>query len=165
MNPAFPISKFGLVGRETATAMTGLEFIEGLRDQTFPAPPITEAAGIWIAEVESGRVVFEALPSARFYNPLGSVHGGWAATVLDSAMGCAVHSTLAAGQSFTTVDLSLSFVRPIFEDTGRLRCEGTVIHSGRQIATAQGRLWDGSGRLLAHGSETCMILRVPAATS
>lgn len=163
MSLATPPTKFGLVDRATATGMTGLVFIQGLRDQVHPAPPITEAAGLWITEAERGRVVFEALPSARFYNPLGSVHGGWVSILLDSAMGCAVHSTLAVGQAFTTVDLAVSFVRPIFEETGRLRAEGTVVHVGRQIATAEGRVWDGAGRLLAHGSETCMVRAAAAA--
>jgi uncharacterized protein (TIGR00369 family) len=163
MNVVNPPSSFGLVDRRHATAMSGLEFVQGLRDGRFPAPPICETAEFWIAEAEAGRVVFEAVPSRRFYNPLGSVHGGWLSTVLDSAMGCAVHSTLKAGQAFTTVDMTVSFVRPAFERTGRLRCEGKVVHAGRRIATAEGRIWDAAGTLIAHGSETCMVLDVAGA--
>ena len=108
-------------------------------------------------------MVFEADPSARFYNPMGTVHGGWISMLLDSAMGCAVHSTLKPGHAFTTVDMSVSFVRPVFEATGRLVCEAEVLHAGGRIATAQGRVRDGTGKLVAHGTETCMILPVAGA--
>jgi uncharacterized protein (TIGR00369 family) len=150
--------RFGLVPREVASTMSGVEFLQKLRDGALPAPPFAEVADIWIAEVEEGRVVFEAKPSLRFYNPLGVVHGGWSATVLDSAMGCAVHSILKAGQAYTTVDMSVSFVRPLLAATKLVRCEGKVIHAGNRIATAEGRLWDEAGTLIAHGSETCMVI-------
>jgi uncharacterized protein (TIGR00369 family) len=148
----------GVAPREIATAMTGIEFIEKLRDGTLPVPPFAEVTDIWITEAEHGRVVFEARPSLRFYNPLGTVHGGWIATVLDSAMGCAVHSMMKAGQAFTTLDLNVSFVRPVFAKTGVLLCEGKLIHAGNRIATAEGRLWDQTGTLIAHGSTTCMVI-------
>ena len=154
---------FGVVPRELASAMTGLEFLEKLRDGALPAPPFAEAADIWLAEVEHGRVVFEATPSPRFLNPMGNVHGGWIATVLDSAMGCAVHSVMKAGQAYTTVDMSVSFVRPVSGATGLMRCEGKLVHAGNRIATAEGRLWDAAGRLVAHGSETCMVIGAPGA--
>ena len=109
--------------------------------------------------------MFEATPSPRFYNPLGTVHGGWISTLLDSAMGCAVHSVLKAGQAYTTVDMTVSFVRPVFEKTGKLRCEGKIIHAGSRIATAEGRVWDQAGTLIAHGSETCMVMAVPGTRS
>jgi uncharacterized protein (TIGR00369 family) len=121
----------GIVPRELATAMTGVEFLQKLRDGALPAPPFAEVTDIWLTEVERGRVVFEGKPSPRFYNPMGSVHGGWIATVLDSAMGCAVHSVMKAGQAYTTVDMSVSLVRPVFARTGVLRCEGKLIHRGR----------------------------------
>jgi uncharacterized protein (TIGR00369 family) len=148
----------GLVPRDVAGGIAGLDFLKGLRDGTLPAPPFAVETDIWLVEVESGRVVFEAQPSARFYNPLGTVHGGWIATLLDSAMGCAVHSVLRAGQAYTTVDMSVSFVRPVFERTGKLRCEGKIVHPGGRIATAEGRVWDEAGTLLAHGSETCLVM-------
>jgi uncharacterized protein (TIGR00369 family) len=156
-------ARTGVVAREVATAVSGLEFLTSLRDAVHPAPPFAAVADIWIAEVAVGRVVFEALPSARFYNPLGTVHGGWISTLLDSAMGCAVHSTMEPRQSYTTVDMTVSFVRPVFEQTGKLRCEGKVIHVGGRIATAEGRVWDQAGTLIAHGSETCLLLSVPSA--
>lgn len=160
MNQTTPPVRFGIVDRAVSAGMDGLAFLQALCDGTLPAPPICQTAALWIVEVEAGRVVFEARPSARFYNPLGSVHGGWLATVLDSAMGCAVHSTLAPGQAFTTVDMTVSLVRPAFENTGTLRCLGQVVHAGRRIVTAEGRLVDNRERLIAHGSETCMVLDV-----
>src|SRR4051794_8656463 len=99
MSAANPYREFGVVSRETATGMSGLEFLTGLRDQKLPAPPFAGVADIWITEIATGRIVFEGMPSARFYNPLGTVHGGWISTLLDSAMGCAVHSMLKAGQA------------------------------------------------------------------
>jgi uncharacterized protein (TIGR00369 family) len=153
----------GFVARNVAAEIAGLDFLTGLRDGTLPAPPFAVETDIWLVEVESGRVVFEAQPSARFYNPLGTVHGGWIATLLDSAMGCAVHSVLKARQAYTTVDMTVSFVRPVFERTGKLRCEGKIVHAGGRIATAEGRVWDEPGRLLAHGSETCLVMTAPGA--
>jgi len=137
--------------------VAGLEFLQRLADRSYPAPPFAEATDIFIVEAEHGRAVFAATPSRRFYNPLGSVHGGWISTLLDSAMGCAVHSVLGPGQAYTTVDLSVSFVRPVFDRTGMLKCEGKIIHAGSRIATAEGRVWDTAGTLIAHGTATCLL--------
>jgi len=137
--------------------VAGLEFLQRLADRSYPAPPFAEATDIFIVEAEHGRAVFAATPSRRFYNPLGSVHGGWISTLLDSAMGCAVHSVLGPGHAYTTVDLSVSFVRPVFDRTGMLKCEGKIIHAGSRIATAQGRVWDKAGALIAHGTATCLL--------
>ena len=153
--------KAGEVPKEIATVAPGLLFLQGLRDGTQPAPPFAGVTDIWLTEAEPGRVVFEAAPSSRFYNPLGTVHGGWISTLLDSAMGCAVHSLLKAGQGYTTVDMTVSFVRPVFEKTGRLRCEGKIIHAGNRIATAEGRVYGTKGSLIAHGAETCLLMAVP----
>jgi uncharacterized protein (TIGR00369 family) len=153
--------EFGIVARDVAAGMSGLAFLQGMLDQVLPAPPFTQATDIWLTEAASGRVVFEATPSERFYNPLGTVHGGWTSALLDSAMGCAVHSMLQPGQTYTTVDMAVSFVRPVFAGAGKLRCEGKIIHSGNRIATAEGRVWDVGGKLLAHGSETCLIVSLP----
>lgn len=152
---------FGIVPPSVATQQSGLAFLRGMLDRTHPAPPITEVADIWMVEAEEGRVVFEAEPSARFLNPLGTVHGGWTSALLDSAMGCAVHSTLKAGHGYTTVDMTVSLVRAVLPTTGRLRCEGKVIHVGGRIATSEGRVVDMRGRLIAHGTETCLILKMP----
>jgi uncharacterized protein (TIGR00369 family) len=152
---------FGLVPREAVFAMTGLEFLQKLLARELPAPPFAQASDIWISEVAEGRATFEGKPSLRFYNPLGTVHGGWISTLLDSAMGCAVHTVLKAGQAYTTVDMSVSLVRPVFEKTGVLRCEGKIIHVGGRIATSEGRVWDKTGALIAHGTETCAIMNLP----
>lgn len=107
-------------------------------------------------------MVFEAEPSSRFYNPMGVVHGDWIAMLLVTAMGCAVHSTLKAGQGFTTIDLSTTFVRPVLARTGRIRCEGTLLHAGGRVASSEGRVFDSNGTLLAHGSERCLIVSLPS---
>ena len=126
--------------------------------------PIGQLLGFELVEAERGRVVFEGMPAQRFLNPLGTVHGGWISTLLDSAMGCAVHSMLKPGTGFTTVDMTVSFVRPVFPSSGTLTCEGKIIHSGGRIATAEGRVTDAAGKLIAHGTETCLILKTPAAS-
>jgi uncharacterized protein (TIGR00369 family) len=155
----------GVVPRETVAGVAGLTFLEGLRDRRQPMPPFAAETDIWLTEVESGRVVFAGKPSSRFYNPLGTVHGGWIATLLDSAMGCAVHSLVKPGQVYTTIDMTVSFVRPVFEKTGELRCEGKIIHAGGRVATAEGRVWDAAGALIAHGSETCLVTTLPGTPS
>jgi uncharacterized protein (TIGR00369 family) len=148
-----------------AASIAGLDFLKRLVDGSYPAPPFAGETDIWIVEAERGRVLFAATPSKRFYNPLGTVHGGWISTLLDSAMGCAVHSVLAPGQAYTTVDMTVSFVRPVFQTTGKLRCEGKIIHAGGRIATAEGRVWDDADTLIAHGSETCLVMTESAASS
>jgi uncharacterized protein (TIGR00369 family) len=165
MSAPHAMAGVGVVPREVATGVTGVDFLDGLRKGTHPAPPFAAVTDIWIVEVERGRVVFEAAPSSRFYNPLGTVHGGWIATLLDSAMGCAVHSMLKPGQAYTTIDMTINYVRPVLEETGRLKCEGKIIHAGGRVATAEGRVWDKSDKLIAHGSETCMVLAAPGAAS
>ena len=152
---------FGCVDPKTATSMSGLEFLRAMMAGTFPAPPIAEVLNFLLVDADVGRAVFEGIPSDRFRNPLGTVHGGWMSTMLDSALGCAVHSTLKAGQAFTTVDLAVSFVRAVHESTGKMRCEAKVIHVGGRIATAEGRLVDAGGKLYAHGTTTCLVMSAP----
>jgi len=149
---------FGVSDIKTATSMSGLEFLRGMMSGTFPAPPISEVLDFLLVEADVGRAAFEGFPSDRFRNPLGTVHGGWMSTLLDSALGCAVHSTLKAGQGFTTVDLAVSFVRAVHQSTGKMRCEAKVIHAGGRIATAEGRLVDAEGKLYAHGTTTCLVM-------
>ena len=157
-----PYTRFGVVDTNTAASDSGHAFLLKLLDAAYPAPPFSEVCDIWPVEASEGRALFDARPSARFYNPMGTVHGGWISTVLDSAMGFAVHSMLKAGQTYTTIELKVNFVRPIFEQTGIVRCEGKIVHSGSRLATAEARLTDAGGKLLAHGSSTCMILPVAA---
>jgi uncharacterized protein (TIGR00369 family) len=145
-----------------AASVAGLDFLKRLADGSHPAAPFARETDIWIVEAERGCVRFAAMPSKRFYNPLGTVH---VSTLLDSAMGCAVHSLLVAGQAYTTVDMTVSFVRPVLEKTGKLTCEGKIIHAGGRIATAEGCVWDEAGTLVAHGSETCLVMTAPAKKS
>lgn len=139
---------------------TGLEFLQGMRDGRFPMPPITAIIPIEITEIEHGRIVFRGLPEARFYNPIGSVHGGFTATLLDTAMGCAVHSTLPAGTGYTTLEFKINFVRALRANTGPVTVEGKLINATRQTATSEARLIDEQGRLYAHGTTTCLIFPV-----
>lgn len=141
-------------------SMSGLDFLRGIADGRVAGPPIAQLLGFRPVEVENGRVVFAATPDARHYNPIGSVHGGFAATLLDSCMSCAVQSVLEAGHGYTTVELKVNFVRPLSADMGEVRAEGKIIHCGRQIGTAEGRLTDMKGRLLAHGTATCLVFRL-----
>jgi uncharacterized protein (TIGR00369 family) len=140
-------------------AMTGLELLRAMFDGEIPPAPIALTLDFRPLELEEGRVVFAGTPDERHYNPIGSVHGGYAATLLDSAMGCAVHTTLAAGVGYTTLDLQVRYVRAMTKDTGEVRAEGTVVHAGRRQAIAEGRLVSAAdGKLLAHGTTTCLIL-------
>jgi uncharacterized protein (TIGR00369 family) len=139
--------------------VTGLEFLRAIGAGELPGAPIAELIGFAPVKVEEGRVVFAAVPEPRHYNAIGTVHGGLAATLLDSAMGCAVHSTLPAGVGYTTLELKVNFTRPITSDTGRILSEGTVVHRGGRVATAEGRVFsEADGKLLAHGTTTCLIL-------
>ena len=142
-------------GRE----LSGMDYIQAIFRGELPAPPISELMGFTGVLAEPGRAVFEMEPGPQHYNPIGSVHGGVALTLLDSAMGCAVHTLLEAGVGYTTLEVKTNFVRPITADTGLIRCEGVVIHEGSRIATAEGKLTDSSGKLLAHGTTTCLIFR------
>jgi uncharacterized protein (TIGR00369 family) len=149
--------KYGVVPLETIVSLGGLEFLKGIVDGTQPSPPFSQLFGIHLIEVEEGRAVFEGLPEYRHYNPIGTVHGGFTATLLDSALGCAIFSTLAKGEAWTTLELKLNLVRPLTKDTGPLRAEGRLIHRGRTVATSEGDLKDAAGKLYAHATTTCMI--------
>jgi uncharacterized protein (TIGR00369 family) len=152
----------GVVSRDVLTAEPGLDFLRGLIEGRHPAPPFSRSTRIYLTEADEGRVVFTGEPTEDFFNPLGTIHGGWTSAILDSAMACAVHTTLAAGQGYTSVEMKLNFVRPVLPSSGRLACEGVVIHRGGTLATSEGKLFDAAGRLLAHGTETCMIFGAAA---
>jgi uncharacterized protein (TIGR00369 family) len=151
---------FGVVPLEQVRALDGLDLFKGLMEGRFPAPPIAKVLGFQVAEVERGRVVFTYTPVFDHYNPLGTVHGGVAATLLDGVMGCCVHTTLKAGIGYTTVEIKVNYVRAMTDKTGPVRAEGKVINVGSRIATAEGRLHDNEGRLLAHGTTTCLIFPI-----
>jgi uncharacterized protein (TIGR00369 family) len=138
--------------------MTGLELLRAIGAGDVPGAPMAELMGIEPVEADEGRVVFAAEHGAQHLNPLGVVHGGLAATLLDSAMGCAVHSTLPEGAGYTTLELKVNFTRPVTSATGRIVCEGTVVHRGARVATAEGRVVvEATGKLVAHGTTTCLI--------
>jgi uncharacterized protein (TIGR00369 family) len=148
---------YGTVGADRQKEMSGLEFVQGLADGTLPLNTIAQTLGYDVTEAVHGRVVVTAQPTGAHLNPAGTVHGGLAATLLDSAMGLAVQSTLEKGVGQTTLEFKISLVRPITPDTGQIRAEGTVLSRGRRVGTAEGRLTDERGRLLAHGTTTCLI--------
>jgi uncharacterized protein (TIGR00369 family) len=143
---------------EAAERLAGLPFLEAIRDGRLPAPPVSRLLGFTLTEVEAGRAVFECEPSESHYNPIGSVHGGVISTLLDSALSCAVHTTLPAGTGYTTAELKVNFVRPVVTGAGRLRSEGRVIHAGSRLATAEARLTDSTGKLYAHAVGTCLVV-------
>ncbi|MFN4091029.1 MAG: PaaI family thioesterase [Alphaproteobacteria bacterium] len=147
----------GVVPAEVFRTLAGIDLLRGMLDGTYPSAPITATLGFAITEVAPGRVVFAGVPRFEHYNPLGSVHGGWTATLLDSCMGCAVHSLLPAGRGYTTLEFKVTFIRPVLDATGTVRAEGTTLNVGRSAGTAEGRLVDARGRLLAHGTTTCMV--------
>ena len=148
---------YGTVSADARRAMTGLAFVQGLADGSLPLNTIAGTLGYDVAEAAPGRVVVTLEPGERHLNPAGTVHGGLAATLLDSAMGLAIQSTLGKGVAQTTVEFKISLVRPITPQTGPIAAEGTVLNCGRRIGTAEGRITDRNGRLLAHGTTTCLI--------
>jgi uncharacterized protein (TIGR00369 family) len=139
--------------------VAGIEAIRAMMRGEHPPPPIAKTLDFSILEVEEGRVVFACVPAEFHYNPIGMVHGGLAATLLDSAMGCAVHSTLPAGAKYSTLELKVSYLRAITLETGRILARATVLQSGRSAAFAEGRLEDEKGKLLAHATTTCIVKR------
>jgi uncharacterized protein (TIGR00369 family) len=150
--------RYGVVPSEIAKTMPGLQLLTRILEGTLPAPPIQLALDFRIVEAAQGYTAFAGNPKFEYYNPLGSVHGGFAAALLDSCMACAVHSTLEAGYSYATVEIKINYVRAITAETGEVRAEGKVINAGKRIATAEGRLFDLGGKLYAHGTTTCLIL-------
>ena len=144
---------------EAARGLSGLEFLQKVVSGELPRPPISALMDFGLAELSEGRAVFTVRPAEFHYNPIGVVHGGLAATLLDSAMGCAVHSTLPAGAGYTTLEVKVNYVRALTAETGEVRCEARVIHVGGRTATAEGKVLDASGKLYAHATTTCIIFR------
>ncbi|MEO8856283.1 MAG: PaaI family thioesterase [Burkholderiaceae bacterium] len=136
---------------------SGLETMQAMLRGELPSPPIAQTLSFMLVEVGPGRAVFQGTPKLEHYNPLGSVHGGWFATLLDSAMGCAVHTMMPAGRGYTTAELGVNLVRAITAKVPRVRAEGKVLHCGRQLATAEARLVGPDGTLYAHGTTTCLV--------
>ncbi len=147
--------------REAVATMSGLELMRAMVDGRLPAAPIAALMNMRAGRADPGAVEFTALPGPQHYNPLGTVHGGFAATLLDSAMGCAVHTTLPAGSGFTSIDINITYVRPITTATGEVTARGEVISAGRRVATVRGTLSDAAGKVLAHGTSSCLVFELP----
>jgi len=156
-------ARVGVYTPEQIAGKSGLEIMAGIVSGELPLPPIGETLDFFLVEVEKGRVVFQGRPSKRHYNPMGSVHGGWFAALLDSAVGCAVHTCMPAGKSHTTLELKVNIVRALTDKVPLVRAEGNVIHMGGQIATADGTLFGADGKLYAHASTTCLVFDFPPA--
>ncbi len=151
----------GVSRPEQIAGKTGLEIMQALLRGELPSPPISETLGFCLIEVGDGHAVFQGAPQFKHYNPLGTVHGGWYATLLDSALGCAVQTRLPAGTGYTTAELGLNIVRSASDKSGPLRAIGKVIHSGRQMATAEARIVGPDGKLYAHATTTCLVFEFP----
>ena len=159
--PGFPApAGFGTVSLKHLAKAGGLAVLEAIAAGKLPAAPIGEGLAFGLSDVEVGRVVFKGMPDARHLNPLGTVHGGYAAAILDSALACCVMTTLEPGEGYTTAEFKVNLVRPILATTGEVICEGRILHRGRTVATSEAYLRDGRGRLLAHGTETCVIFPI-----
>lgn len=153
----------GVARPEQVAGLSGMEVFAAMLDGRLPPPPIGRTLDFILVRVEPGVAVFQGRPGRAHYNPLGSVHGGWFAALLDSAVGCAVHTTLPAGKGYTTLELKVNLVRALTDRVPLVRAEGRVVHAGRQVATAEGRLVGHDGRLYAHASTTCLVFDVPGA--
>lgn len=151
---------YGIVDTNVVRTLSGLDFLNAMIAGKYPAPPIAEVIGMRLVEVKNGQAVFESDPQFRYYNPLGSVHGGYTATLLDSCMACAVQTMLEAGMGLTTIEFKLTFLRPVTEMTGPVRAIGDVISVGRRIGAAEGKLIDAQGKILAHGTTSCLIFSI-----
>jgi len=152
------LGKAGSMNLADVAQLTPQEFFDGIGNGVYPHPPIGELMDFVPLDWSEDRFVFQSTPGPQHYNPLGSVHGGYAATLLDSCMGCAIHTRLKKGQGYTTLDLRISYVRALSNKIGPIRAEGKVVHIGRSTALAEGRIYDVDGRLYATGTTTCMIL-------
>jgi uncharacterized protein (TIGR00369 family) len=150
----------GVARPEQVAGRSGLEIMQALLAGELPYPPIAKTLDFMVVEVEEGRAVFQGTPGPAHLNPMGTIHGGWYATLLDSALGCAVQTRLPAGRAYTTAELSVNLVKAIPRDLQRVRAEGKVVHAGRQLATAEARLYGPDGTLYAHGTTTCLVFGV-----
>jgi uncharacterized protein (TIGR00369 family) len=151
-----------MVGVAKAVNLSGVEFLQAIIAGEIASPAIGKALGFELLEAEEVRVVFGGKPEEYHYNPMGIVHGGLAATLLDSALGCSVLSTLPKGIIFTTLELKVNYIRAMSTQTGYVRCEGKIIHAGRQMATSEAKLVDADGKLYAHGTTTCLVFPIPS---
>ena len=149
---------------DTRRGLSGIEYFRKMMAGELPRPDMLELLGIRLIEVEEGRVVFSATADERFYNGTGVAHGGFAASLLDTALGCAINSTMPVGRRFTTLELKINLTRPLTKEVGPLRCEARVVHVGGRTATSEGRIVDAKGKLYAHGTTTCIVVEPPRGT-
>lgn len=149
-----------MIGVEAAQTMSGFDYLKAITDGSLPPPPIATLMNMDLTEVEEGRVIFTVEPAEYHYNPVGAVHGGLAATLVDSAMTCAIYSVAPIGMNYTTIELHVNYIRPITVDTGHLRCIGEVIHFGRRVATAEAKIFDINDKLYAHATTTCLAVQL-----
>ena len=156
-----PKVEYGVTPTHIMAAMPGIDFVRAIFAGKLPTPPIMQSIEPFDSTAEPGVITFHSIPGFRHYNPIGSVHGSYAAALLDSAMGMAVHSMLPAGTGYTTLEFKISFIRGMTEDTGPVRSEGRTLNVGRRAATAEGRITDAKGRLLAHATTTCLVFELP----
>jgi uncharacterized protein (TIGR00369 family) len=159
-----PKVEYGVTPAEIVASMAGIDFVRAMFAGKLPAPPIMQTVEPFDSIAEPGVVVFHSIPGFRHYNPIGSVHGGYAATLLDSAMGLAVHSALPPGTGYTTLEFKVSFIRGMSRDTGVVRTEGRTLNIGRRAATAEARITDAKDRLLAHATTTCLVFEMVKGT-
>ncbi len=158
--PGLTVSSVGTLPLDVVARDGGLKVMQAMLAGELPAPPMAQTLRFSLVEVEEGRILFKGLPTHEHLNPLGAVHGGWTATVMDSALGCAVFSTVAPGEAYTTIEFKVNLVRPLVPGMGEVFCEGRLVHRGRTIATSEAWLRDKNGKLLAHGTETCAIFPI-----
>jgi uncharacterized protein (TIGR00369 family) len=156
--------EYGVTPTNVMASMPGIDFVRATFSGKLPAPPIMENIAPFDTSAEPGVVVIHSIPGFRHYNPIGSVHGGYAATLLDSVMGLAVHTMLPPGSGYTTLEFKVSFIKGMTKDTGPVRSEGRTLNVGRRAATAEARITDSKGRLLAHATTTCLIFEIPQGT-
>src|ERR1700688_4887045 len=159
-----PKIEYGVTPTEVAAAMAGIDFVRAIFDGKLPAPPIMQSIEPFDSTAEPGVVVMHSTPGFRHYNPIGSVHGGYAATLLDSAMGLAIHTMLPPGTGYTTLEFKVSFIKGMTRDTGPVRSEGRILNVGCRAATAEARITDAKGRLLAHATTTCLVFEIAKGT-
>ncbi|WP_213741709.1 PaaI family thioesterase [Bradyrhizobium sp. dw_411] len=156
-----PTVEYGVTPTQVMASMPGIDFVRAIFAGKLPTPPIMQTVEPFDYAAEPGVISFQSVPGFRHYNPIGSVHGSYAAALLDSAMGLAVHSMLPAGSGYTTLEFKISFIRGMTKDTGPVRSEGRTLSVGRRAATAEGRITDSKGRLLAHATTTCLVFEIP----
>ncbi len=159
-----PAIEYGVTPTEILASMAGVDFVRAMFEGRLPTPPIMQNVEPFDQTAEPGIVAFYSVPGFRHYNPIGSVHGGYAAILLDSAMGLAVQSALPAGSGYTTLEFKISFIKGMTKDTGPVRTEGKTLNVGRRAATAEARITDAKGRLLAHATTTCLVFEIPTRT-